>query len=310
MADPNFRVFEGWTEEIMRRLGATPVKKLGQEYHLVRMADPGCCGGGRSDVCALESAGAAQLAVLSAEDGGFRERAAQALWRKFGAMKPQTVQVGCCIRGAHPYYKHLAVNLRGRTMQLFPPLTYPRRMWRGRIRTRRRCFACREGRSFRRHAESRGLERILSGRHQICQPQHSGTISRAGAKIASHCTIFCCTAAWCRARGIGWSWGRSRRDDFRIAARGITSRRWTRAARRASRPRAGFDICRAGVADFLAPTGRFMMPCWCDLNGDARDSIRHVMRLSRHLKRDGLVVFTLKMPGIDSVEDAVGWAAR
>ena len=68
----------------------------------------------------------------------------------------------------------------------------------------------------------------------------------------------------------------------------------------------GLTFVRAGVVDFRPQTGEMFDAMLCDLNGDARDSIRHVMRLSRNLERNGIVVFTLKMPGIDTVADAVG----
>ena len=50
------------------------------------------------------------------------EKAAQALVRKFGGMTPQTVMAGAFDPGDPVrYYRTLASNLRGRTLQLFPP---------------------------------------------------------------------------------------------------------------------------------------------------------------------------------------------
>ena len=40
------------------------------------------------------------------------------------------------------------------------------------------------------------------------------------------------------------------------------------------------------------------------MNGDARDSIGHVIRLSRQLRPGGLVVFTLKTPNVTTVGEA------
>jgi len=41
-----------------------------------------------------------------------------------------------------------------------------------------------------------------------------------------------------------------------------------------------------------------------DMNGAAMDSIRHVIRLSKHLRPGGLVIFTLKTPGISTIDEA------
>ena len=41
----------------------------------------------------------------------------------------------------------------------------------------------------------------------------------------------------------------------------------------------------------------------CDMNGDARESIRQVSRLSKNLNAGGIVVFTLKTPGVTTFEE-------
>jgi 23S rRNA C2498 (ribose-2'-O)-methylase RlmM len=54
----------------------------------------------------------------------------------------------------------------------------------------------------------------------------------------------------------------------------------------------------ADAADFQpAPNARYGA-LLSDMNGDALDSIRHVARLAEHLQPGGLVVFTLKLPGV------------
>ena len=40
------------------------------------------------------------------------------------------------------------------------------------------------------------------------------------------------------------------------------------------------------------------MDVLCDMNGDARESIRQVCRLSKNLNVGGIVIFTLKTPGV------------
>ena len=39
----------------------------------------------------------------------------------------------------------------------------------------------------------------------------------------------------------------------------------------------------------------------CDLNGDALESLRHVARFAPHLQKGGIVIFTLKMPGVQAL---------
>src|ERR1035437_7294185 len=73
MADPDFRGVRG----VDGRDHEEAWRHAGQEARAGISFGPDggsgvVAGGGRSDLCALESAGAAQLAVLSAEDGGFR----------------------------------------------------------------------------------------------------------------------------------------------------------------------------------------------------------------------------------------------
>jgi hypothetical protein len=304
-------VFEGWTEEIMSRLGATPVKKLGQEYHLVRMADPGLLREADEAMFVrwnLPVQHSWPCCPQKMED--FVERAAQALWRKFGAMKPQTVQVGVLHPGAaHPYYKHLAVNLRGRTMQLFPPFDISTQDVEGQNPDAPTlfCMVGKEGlfAGMQSPGDSNGF---YPGGTKYVSRNIPGTISRAGAKIAESLHDLLLHRRMAPGAGHWLELGASPGGmTSELLARGYHVTAVDRAPLDARLDRApDLTFVRAGVADFLAPDGEIYDAMLCDLNGDARDSIRHVMRLSRHLKRDGLVVFTLKMPGIDSVEDAVG----
>jgi len=240
----------------------------------------------------------------------FVERAAQALARKFGAMAPQTVHVGVLHPGAaHPYFKHLAVNLRGRTVQLFPPLDVSPLDVEGQDPDRPTLF-CMVGKEglFAGVQSPKDSNGLYPGGTKFVSMNTPGTISRAGAKIAEslhdlllHRRVVPGGGHWLE---LGASPGGMTSE---LLARGYHVTAVDRApldARLDSAP--DLTFVRAGVADFVAPDGEIYDAILCDLNGDARDSIRHVMRLSRHLKRDGMVVFTLKMPGIDSVEDAVG----
>jgi hypothetical protein len=54
----------------------------------------------------------------------------------------------------------------------------------------------------------------------------------------------------------------------------------------------------ADAAAFQPEKGTTYAAILSDMNGDARESIGRVIRLSKHLRQGGLVVFTLKMPGL------------
>jgi 23S rRNA (cytidine2498-2'-O)-methyltransferase len=57
------------------------------------------------------------------------------------------------------------------------------------------------------------------------------------------------------------------------------------------------------VAAFQPRAGTHYDALLCDMNGPPEESIEQVIRLSRALKKGGLVVFTLKVPRIESVEE-------
>jgi 23S rRNA C2498 (ribose-2'-O)-methylase RlmM len=65
----------------------------------------------------------------------------------------------------------------------------------------------------------------------------------------------------------------------------------------------GLQEVRMDAAAFNPPTGTVYDAILSDMNGDARDSIAQIARLSKNLLPGGLVVFTLKMPGITTFED-------
>ncbi|MEO8616925.1 MAG: class I SAM-dependent methyltransferase, partial [Luteolibacter sp.] len=52
------------------------------------------------------------------------------------------------------------------------------------------------------------------------------------------------------------------------------------------------------VATFEPAAGTIFGAILSDMNGEAQDAMRHVTRVSKHLKKGGLVIFTLKTPGV------------
>jgi 23S rRNA C2498 (ribose-2'-O)-methylase RlmM len=67
--------------------------------------------------------------------------------------------------------------------------------------------------------------------------------------------------------------------------------------------RPGLKFVHADVATFVPNDGTVYDAILSDLNGPPDESIAHVIRLSAHLKSRGLIVFTLKVPRIESVDE-------
>ena len=67
--------------------------------------------------------------------------------------------------------------------------------------------------------------------------------------------------------------------------------------------RPGLTFVQADVATFAPPEMRKFDALLCDLNGPPRESIGHVMRLAPTLQPQGLVIFTLKVPRVETVDE-------
>lgn len=294
------QVFTSLEVEILRELDAECVRKTGRDFLLIRIADPS----------RIHDAVAAKFLRWNLpvhhmwpcrprETEGFIEKAAQAAWRKFGAARPQTLLAGPLDPGSPGrYFKTLASNLRGRALQLFPP----------------ECSAIRD-------AEQQDAGRdtlfLLVGEEGLycglgsplaCNGYHPGgtrhirqtspsAISRAGAKIAEalhhpalHHAMPEAGAHWLE---LGASPGGMTAEllarDYRVTAvdRAPLDKRLARAH--------GLqEVCR-DVANFMPDASARYEAILCDMNGDARNSIAHVIRLAGRLSEGGIVIFTLKL---------------
>jgi 23S rRNA (cytidine2498-2'-O)-methyltransferase len=295
-------VFAALEPAIMEDLGAEKPRKLGRDYRLVRLADP----------ARLHDSPAAKFIRWNLpvrhmwpcrprETAGFIEKAAQALWKKFGGAHPQTVMAGALDSSAgRNFYRSLASNLRGRTLQLFP-----------------------EQAAAIRHAEDQdprvdslfamvGEEGLFCGLHspQRANGFHPGgtkfmrqsgpdAISRAGAKLAEalhHLALFrSVPESGCHWLELGASPGGMTAE---LLARGHRVTAVDRAPLDARLTgAAGLQELRMDVARFRPPAGRLYDAILCDMNGDARVAAAEVFRLAAHLRKGGLVLFTLKLAG-------------
>jgi hypothetical protein len=296
-------IFAELEADILENLAAQRLKKLGTEYLLIRPGDP----------ARLRDSPAAKFVrwnlpvhhswpCCPPDIPGFIEKAAQALWRKFGGSQPQTILVGAFDPGdSNRYYRALASNLRGRTLQLFPAAV-------GALRDAETqdshaptlyCLVGREGLfcGLQSPCRSNGFH---PGGTKFIRQNAPGTISRAGAKIAEALHQLRLDRAppppgshWLE---LGASPGGMTAE---LLARGY---RVTAVDRAALDPRLantrGLQSVLADAATFQPARGTAYDAILSDMNGDPLDSIARVIRLSTHLRPGGLVVFTLKLPGM------------
>jgi len=299
-------VFDDQVKDVLQSLGADSSKRLGSEYHWIQTQHPE----------RLHSAGASlyvrwNLPVHHSwpcnpqKMEGFIEKAAQTLWKKFGPYQPQAILMGPLDSNpSNHYYKGMASNLRGRTLQLFPPLPVPS----GEVESQDPaaptlfCLVGKEG-LYSGLQSPRACNGLYPGGTKYISQSSGSTISRAGAKVAEalHYLLMYRPVL---AEGSHWL-------ELGASPGGMTSELLTRGYhvtavdralmdRRLDRePRLHFVL--DDVAQFRPKEGVTYDAMLCDMNGEATDSIQQVIRLSRNLKSGGLVIFTLKLPSAEEV---------
>jgi 23S rRNA (cytidine2498-2'-O)-methyltransferase len=292
-------VFEAFAPEILTGLGATPQKRLGGDYYLARVETPAALEDSEWSIFTswnLPVDHAWPCCPQKME--GFVEKAAQGLLKRFAERSPQALFTGPLQPGApHPYYKHLATNLRGRVLQLFPSLPVAEVEAQDPEAETLYCLVGKEG-LYAGMLSPRAANGFYPGGTKFIR--QSEAISRAGAKIAEalhflklHHPDLPAGAHWLE---LGASPGGMTAElldrGFRVTAidRAALDPRLDRAQ--------GLTFVRADV-DAFQPKGSFDA-LLCDMNGDPRLSLRQVVRLSAGLNPGGLIVFTLKAAGADT----------
>jgi len=295
-------VFADSEPEILRALEAKPLKRLEGGYLLARLANPALL-----RVSATAKFVRWNLPVHHSWPcsppaiPGFIEKAAQALWRKFGGCQPQTILVGALDPGgSNRYYRALASNLRGRTLQLFPPAAALRQAEdQDSLAPTLFCLVGKEGLFC--GSQSPALSNgFYPGGTRFIRQNGPGTISRAGAKIAEALHQLRLQrlpppagSHWLE---LGASPGGMTAE---LLARGYRVTAVDRAALDARLDRArGLQAVVADAASFQPARGTAYDAILSDMNGDPLDAITRVIRLAGHLRHGGLVVFTLKLPGV------------
>ncbi len=298
-------VFAPFAPEILAQLGCQTSTPLGPEYHVIRALTPDVFRRGpMAPFISWSLPIHHSWPCHPAKMDSFIEKAAQTLLKKFAPLDPQAIQMGPLLTSTlDRYYKSLASNLRGRTLQLFPGLTgsapaeaqHP-------DRPTLFCLVGKEG-LFAGLQSPRQSNGFHPGGTKFIKQKTEETISRAGAKIAEalhylllHRPALAPSTHWLE---LGASPG------------GMTSELLHRGYRVTALDRAPLDpriskhphltFSKTDAAHFKPPAGTTYDAILCDMNGDARSALRQVIRLTRFMHHPGLIVFTLKTPGTETL---------
>lgn len=297
-------VFADLESDIMRALGATPIKRLGRDFRLVHLANS-------ATMFQPTFARWVPWAIpihhawpcKPQETPGFIEKAAQTLARKFAAAHPQTLMVGALDPSAsNRQDRTLASNLRGRALQLFPASANIRHAeQQNPITPTLFCLLGKEG-LFCGLQPPRSAGGFHPGGTKFIRQTGNHAISRAGAKIAE-ALHFLQLHRPLPPPGAHWL-------ELGASPGGMTAELLTKNFRVTAVDRAPLDarlIGAAGLhpvvhdaATFVPVKGSRYEVILSDMNGSAHDAMAHVIRLLPFLKPDGLVVFTLKTSGVES----------
>jgi len=301
-------VFEPFAGEIVAGLGGEVSKRLGSEYYLIQTSNPVGLQQSEAGKFVRWNLPVAHAWPCNPEKmDGFVEKAAQALARKFGGRDPQAVFIGQLDPSAtNRYYKTLASNLRGRTLQLFSKQIAEFKEVEAQDRNQPTlfCLVGKEGLfcGMQSPKDSNGL---YPGGTKYISQNSPDTISRAGAKIAEALHYLLMHRKPLR-KGSHWL-------ELGASPGGMTSELLARKFKVTAIDRAPLDkrldrrpdlvFALLDVAAFKPNSSMRYDAILSDMNGDPGESLRQVGRLSQNLNPGGLVIFTLKTTGISTYEE-------
>jgi 23S rRNA (cytidine2498-2'-O)-methyltransferase len=319
--DPNLRpwlvripeIFEGIAEDILKRFGATSITRLGLDFYSIKTATPKL----------IQTSEAAKFArwnlpldhswpCNAQKMDGFIEKAAQTLLKKFGERAPQAIYIGL-LNPTSPdkYYRSLASNLRGRVITLFPKSAVATVEDQDPTKATLFCLVGKEG-LFCGMQSPRLSNGLYPGGSKYIDQDSPDIISRAGAKIAE-ALHYLLMHHPVMPKGSHWL-------ELGACPGGMTSELLAREQRVTAIDKApldkrlhgkpGLKFVHADVATFEPPPGTSYDALLSDLNGPPEESMDHVLRLSKWLRKHGLVVFTLKVPRVDTVDEPCGFFRR
>ncbi|MFN5961915.1 MAG: SAM-dependent methyltransferase [Verrucomicrobiota bacterium] len=301
------------TEAVWRHLRVVRPTPLSPEWHLVKVAQPGRLWSGPAEL-AISWRMRVEHSWPCAPRGmeGFIEKAAQALLRKFGARKPQAVLMGPLDAGSRdPFFRGLASNLRGRTLQLFGPLESPDAESQDPEKESLYCLVG-PGGLYAGMIKPREAGGFHPGGTKFIRQEGGETISRAGAKIAE-------ALHWLRLyRPVPKP--ASHWLELGASPGGMTAELLRRKYRVTAVDRAPLDPKlrkTPGLRFYLqdcrtwrAPAGTVLDAVLCDMNGPAEASFATVLEQARALRAGGIVLFTVKTAGLQTIDDAVHAVAQ
>jgi len=300
-------VFGDFAADIVRELGSKTESRLGKEYHLIQPVAPADLRSSRvSKFIQWNLRIEHSWPCVPQKMDGFIEKAAQALFRKFGSRNPQALLIGLLEPSASdPYYKKLASNLRGRTLQLFPPLPVGEAESQEPDGPTLFCLVGKEGLFCGLQTPRNGNGFYPGGTKFISQNSPSA-ISRAGAKIAEALHYLNLHRPQ-PVEGSHWL-------ELGASPGGMTAELLSKGYRVTAIDRAPLDkrldgekrlqFLQMDVDGFDPGRKTRYDAILSDMNGDAEDSIRLMAQLAKYLKTGGLAVFTLKATGVTSVDEA------
>lgn len=237
---------------------------------------------------------------------GFIEKAATAIAEKFSTFRPSAVMAGAFEpHGRRGYFRKLASNLRGRTLQLMPaanagvesltadtPAVY--------ILVGRTGLYCG-------HCTPREANGFYPGGTRYIRQSGEGVLSRAGAKVAEalhhmrlHSAPMPENAHWLE---LGASPGGMTAELLRHGHRVTAIDRAPLDVSLRRVPGLRFQL--ADVATWRPAAGSSFDALLCDMNGPADAAFAQLARLAPALQSGAPVVFTLKTTGALTLADIV-----
>ena len=300
--------FEHFADDIISDLDASLTKRLGQEYFLLKCEDPSKIRS--SDATryirwnlTMDHAWPCRPEKMK----DFVEKGARALFQKFGGCNLQGIFIGILdASSTHNPYKSMASNLRGRTLQLFAHELGVFKDVEGQNPKAQSlfCLVGKEGLYCGVHSPLQANGFYPGGTKFISQ-KAPHTISRAGAKIAE-ALHYLKLHQPLPATGSHWL-------ELGACPGGMTSELLERGYQVTAIDRAplderlkgrrGLSFKKGDVARYN-PVPQAQFDCLlCDMNGDVEVSLKQVVRLSESLIPGGLILFTLKTPGVTTFKE-------
>ncbi|MFC7338315.1 SAM-dependent methyltransferase [Haloferula chungangensis] len=297
--------FADFTDDVIAGLEAKKVKSLGEEYTLIQCRNPSRLQGSDASHFVRWNLPMSHVWPCNPQKmEGFIEKAAQTLHRKFSGQGLQGVFVGILDPSARDgYYKALATNLRGRTLQIFDEEAKGFKSVEEQDASKSSLF-CMVGKEglYCGVQSPKGSNGFYPGGTKFISQKADHTISRAGAKIAEalhylplHRPVPPEGGHWLE---LGACPGGMSSE---LLERGYEVTAIDRAPldQRLDKHR-GLHFIKADVAEFEPSARASFDALLCDMNGETPIALGQVIRLSKSLKPGGLVVFTLKTAGVDS----------